>query len=238
MNIKHDYLQLILTLQCTHMLVQVTEGTGRIDVFQTPSEIEAFEGDSIKMQCSCEEDLESMRVDWTKDSNPILNATNSSSTPNPVYRDRLSYAIDKANAKLIIKNIAQDDAGLYLCKVFIEIPPPVRRGLGNGTKLTVQAPHIANYKPGLEAVVLFVILAAAILYYKKRQISQRNSRVQVPVDVVREVICEENHENEGNEENSSSRGSSQWVASSVYESFDYFAIKDKNEDISCTVSNS
>ncbi|XP_067850427.1 cytotoxic T-lymphocyte protein 4-like [Heptranchias perlo] len=214
--------------------------TDRIEVSQFPPEIKAIEGESISMQCSCEEDskIESIRVDWTKDSTPVLNATVKSATLNPSYMNRLSYAINKTNATLRIENIIQDDAGLYLCKVFIEIPPPVRRGFGNGTKLTVQAHGNVNYKPQLGTLVLLVILVGAILFYKKRQKRQKNQRIarmQATVDV-REVIHEENQENEGNEQNPSSTDSSQWMTSSLYESFDYFTIKD--EETSRRVLNS
>ncbi|XP_078400132.1 uncharacterized protein LOC144681870 [Cetorhinus maximus] len=239
MNLNGNYLQLILALQCTHILLQVTEAEpNRIEVSQFPSEIEAVEGKSINMECSCEGDrhVEGIRVDWSKDSKWIINATSSNCTINPVYDNRLSCTINKTKAKLTIKSIAQEDAGLYLCKLYIEIPPPVRRGSGNGTKLTVRAKNKANNRPELGALLLLVILVAVILYYKKRQKSQRNS--MMPADAVREEIHEENHEDEGNEENSSSRGPSQWVASSLYESFDYFAIKGGNNGISCNVSNS
>ncbi|XP_078066429.1 uncharacterized protein LOC144492308 [Mustelus asterias] len=237
MNLNGDYLQLILTLQCTHMLLQITEGESeRIEVSQSPPEIKAPEGKTINMECACEEALQmdSIRFDWTKDSKPILNST--SSTKTKVYDNRLSYTISKAKAKLEIKSITQDDAGLYRCEVFIEIPPPVRKGSGNGTQLIVQASQ-NNYWPVLGAFILLVILVPAILYYKKRQKSQRNSTMPVPVHVVREEVNEENHENEGNEENSSSRGSSHWMTSSLYESFDYFAIRDENEEISCAASD-
>ncbi|XP_041051211.1 cytotoxic T-lymphocyte protein 4-like isoform X2 [Carcharodon carcharias] len=238
MNLNGNYLQLILALQCTHMLLQVTEEPDRIEVSQCPSEIEVVEGTSINMECFYEEErhVEHIRVDWSKDSKWTVNATSSNWTVNPVYDNRLSCTIKKTKAKLTIKNIAQEDAGLYLCKIYIEIPPPVRRGSGNGTKLTVRAKNKANNRPELGALLLLVILVAAILYYKKRQKSQRNA--MMPADAVREEIHEENHENEGSEENSSSRGSSQWVDSSLYQSFDYFAIKGGNKGTSCNASNS
>uniref|UniRef100_UPI00398E4029 uncharacterized protein n=1 Tax=Pristiophorus japonicus TaxID=55135 RepID=UPI00398E4029 len=115
--------------------------TDRMEVSQSPPEIEAFEGDSINMQCSYEEDqmIESIQVEWTKDSVPVLNATITSAATNPAYINRLSHAMNKTNSKLTIENIIQDDAGLYRCNVFVEIPAPVRRGLGNGTKLSVQS---------------------------------------------------------------------------------------------------
>ncbi|XP_038648914.1 uncharacterized protein LOC119963667 [Scyliorhinus canicula] len=233
MNLNGDYLQLILTLQCTHMLLQVTEGEpGRIEVSQTPSEIKASEGQSINLECSWDEDLqvESVRIDWTKDSEMILSATSLGPTANPVY-NRRSSTINKTKAKLTINSITQDDAGLYICQIFIEIPPPVQRGSGNGTQLTVQAGgNKVHYWPVLGVFVLLVLSVPVILYYKK---SQRNLVMPVPIDVMREEIHEENNENEGNEENSSSRGSSQWMTSSLYESIDYFAIKDENEEASC-----
>ncbi|GCB72406.1 hypothetical protein scyTo_0001979 [Scyliorhinus torazame] len=157
MNLNGDYLQLILALQCTHMLLQVIEGEpDGIEVSQTPSEVKASEGQSINMECS-----------WAKD--------------------------------------------LQVESIFIEIPAPVRRGSGNGTQLTVQAgEEKVNYWPVLGVFVLLALSVLVILYYKKRQKSQRNSTMPVPIDVMREEIHEENNENEGNEENSTSRGSSQW----------------------------
>ncbi|XP_041040922.1 cytotoxic T-lymphocyte protein 4-like isoform X2 [Carcharodon carcharias] len=140
MNLNGNYLQLILVLQCTHMLLQVTEEPDRIEVSQCPSEIEVVEGTSINMECFYEEErhMEGIRVDWSKDSKWIVNTTNSDVIVNPVFDNRLFCTINKTKAKLTIKNIAQEDAGLYICKIYIEIPPPVQRGSGNGTKLIVR----------------------------------------------------------------------------------------------------
>ncbi|XP_072439777.1 uncharacterized protein [Chiloscyllium punctatum] len=243
MNFNHDYLHFILTLQYTHVLLQTTEAVpNRINVSQLPPEINACEGDSINMECSCEDDvqMESIRVDWTKDSKSILNATSSNGSVNQAYVDRLSYSVEKAKSKLTIKSITRDDAGLYRCNMVIEIPAPVRKGNGSGTILTVQADNNAPKLGALiGAVVLLLILVPVVLFYKKQQKIQRNARntTAVPVlfDVAREEIIEQNQENE---ESSSSRGSSHWLASSLYESFDYFAIQNINEETRCTVSTS
>ncbi|XP_048459678.1 uncharacterized protein LOC125484535 [Rhincodon typus] len=245
MNFNHDYLQLILTLQYTQVLLQTTEAIpDRIKVSQTPPEINVSEGNSINMECSCEEDVqvESIRADWTKDSESILNATSSNGSVNQAYINRLSYSVENTKSKVTIKSITRDDAGLYRCNMLIEIPPPVRRGYGNGTILTVQA-HKNTPELGaiVGALVLLLILVPVVLFYKKQQKIQRNARntTAVPVlfDAAREEIIEENQENEGNEENSSSRGSTHWLASSLYESFDYFAIQNVNEETRCTVSS-
>ncbi|GCC27352.1 hypothetical protein chiPu_0005776 [Chiloscyllium punctatum] len=210
MNFNHDYLHFILTLQYTHVLLQTTEAVpNRINVSQLPPEINACEGDSINMECSCEDDVQ-------------------------------MESIRKAKSKLTIKSITRDDAGLYRCNMVIEIPAPVRKGNGSGTILTVQADNNAPKLGALiGAVVLLLILVPVVLFYKKQQKIQRNARntTAVPVlfDVAREEIIEQNQENE---ESSSSRGSSHWLASSLYESFDYFAIQNINEETRCTVSTS
>ncbi|XP_048397635.1 uncharacterized protein LOC125457469 [Stegostoma tigrinum] len=245
MNFIHDYLQIILTLQYTHVLLQAPEAIADgIKVSQTPPEINISEGSSINMECSCEEDVqvESIRVDWNKDSESILNATSSNGSVNQAYINRLSYTVEKTKSTVTIKSITRDDAGLYQCQMLIEIPPPVRKGNGNGTILTVQAhKNTPELRAIVAASVLLLILVPIVLFYKKQQKIQRNRRntTAVPVlfDAAREEISEENQENEGNEENSSSRGSSHWLASSLYESFDYFAIQNVNEEVRCSVSS-
>ncbi|XP_059821231.1 cytotoxic T-lymphocyte protein 4-like [Hypanus sabinus] len=234
MNLNQDYLHLMWALHCIQTLTQVTEVvTENIKVFQTPPEIKAFEGDTINMQCSCEQDktIESIRVDWTKDSMPLIGVTTIASA-----RVNRSYSsINETTAKLTIENIIRNDSGMYLCEMSVEIPAPVRKGQGNGTKLTVQEYH--NYRHELAALALLVILGLAILCYKQQRRRKRNAGLSV--GDVAEVINEENPENEGHEESSSSRGSSHWLTSSLYESFDYFTIKqEENEETCCNASDS
>ncbi|XP_069778948.1 uncharacterized protein [Narcine bancroftii] len=231
MNFSHCYLYLIQANYCLQILAQgTTEVTEKIEVLQTPPRIEAFEGDSISMQCSCAKGkrIEAIRVIWNKDTNILLHAT----TMNPAHINRSSSSINETTAELTIENIVQEDSGMYFCQIIVEIPGPVQRGAGNGTKLTVQASH--NYRPNL--IALFVILVPAImllmLCFKQWRKRQRHTRAS-------EVINEENQENEENEENRSSEGSSHWMASSLYESFDYFTIKqEENEETCCKTSNS
>ncbi|XP_051866221.1 uncharacterized protein LOC127567396 [Pristis pectinata] len=234
MNLNHNYLHLIQALYCVQVLAQVTAVVmEEIKVFQTPPEIKAFEGDTINMQCSCEQDetIESIRVDWTKDSKSLLQVT----TMNPAHINRSFSSINETTAELTIENIVRHDSGMYFCEMFVEIPPPVQRGLGSGTKLTVQA--CQNYGPKFAALILLVIIVPAILCYKQQQKRQRKARA--PDGIAMEVINEENQENGGNEENSSSRGSSHWMTSSLYESFDYFTIKqEENEETCCKISDS
>ncbi|XP_032874745.1 uncharacterized protein LOC116971599 [Amblyraja radiata] len=232
MNLNHIYLLLIKSLHCIQVLTQVnavvTEG---INVGQTPPEIEAFEGDTINMQCSCEKGkIESIRVTWKKDSKEFLQAT----TMTPANVNRSSSSINETTARLTIENIIQHDSGMYVCQVTVEIPAPIRKGSGNGTKLTVQAN--VNYSPKFCAVLLLLILVPAIIYYKQRQKRKTNARASGRV--VTEVINEENQENEGSEENTHSRGSSHWMASSLYESFDYFTIKQEEKEEACNISES
>ncbi|XP_051889760.1 uncharacterized protein LOC127580395 [Pristis pectinata] len=76
--------------------------------------------------------IESVRVNWLKDSINIF--TNIAGK----HRDeRAEYIVEMNYSSLTILNASLNDSALYLCEVFVEIPPPVRRARGKGTMLKV-----------------------------------------------------------------------------------------------------
>uniref|UniRef100_A0A4W3GES5 Ig-like domain-containing protein n=1 Tax=Callorhinchus milii TaxID=7868 RepID=A0A4W3GES5_CALMI len=90
----------------------------------------------IKFNVSCKiNKFESIRVEWTKESQLVLTGTSSNLSLKST--DRFSQVIRETEAILTIKNIHLNDTGLYLCNVIVELPILLKVN-GNGTKLTVQ----------------------------------------------------------------------------------------------------
>ncbi|NP_001279065.1 uncharacterized LOC103181322 precursor [Callorhinchus milii] len=229
MQLNPYYLMFILMLHHIHLLIPIAaETTFRNNISQSPAEIEAVEGDSVTMTCSYKRDqkFESIRVEWTKESQLVLTGTSSNLSLKST--DRFSQVIRESGAILTIKNINLNDTGLYLCNVIVEIPILLKVN-GNGTKLTVQERKEKNWSLVGCVVLVVVIPIIAVLYYKRRW--KKHPETQVVSDAVNKINCEENRAEERNPESLSSRGSSQWMASTLYESIDYFAVKeDENKE--------
>ncbi|KAJ8390262.1 hypothetical protein AAFF_G00108310 [Aldrovandia affinis] len=140
--------------------------------------------------------------------------------------------------------------GIYICKVSVEIPI-LQQTEGNGTQLTVQsAVDSSSTEPLMSipvtAVLILLLLATgglclcAVLWHRiKKKLMPYPGQASGRVGM---VIHEEPHEDvEELEErrekavaadetsSSSSRGSTEWRAVQVYESFDYFAVQNSKD---------
>ncbi|TFK10020.1 trans-acting T-cell-specific transcription factor GATA-3 [Platysternon megacephalum] len=229
-------LKLILLTECFGYLAN---GTNELTISQTPSEIKVSTGMSAEITCSWKNDeiVERFRVTWK-----IQHLTCKEDTSRELS-SKLYYtanATHKDKTVLKIEVVKRNDTGTYFCEITTEIPF-MKKGLGNGTTLIVEekeAGPMENYHFMVILAIFPFLISGGCFYlcYKKQQ----NSKHSVPERRTHEEqtlqvteLDEGNEINEADERNSSSANSSEWAISTLYESLDYFAMKqdeDKDQD--------
>ncbi|XP_066576160.1 transmembrane and immunoglobulin domain-containing protein 2 [Amia ocellicauda] len=214
---------------------------GKIYIMQSPHKITVRQAESVQMLCCWETDLdlERIRVEWWKDRNRIKSSFhNIKNGSTEVNLNKCVFSISRNCSKLTISKVSKNDTGKYLCKAIIEIPKFITAE-GSGTNLTVEAAE--NIKTDALIVtitaiitslaVVFLLLGVSLLWYYKRKTHHpavspgstgagTGERHEVELGE-KEAL---NEAAEGSTD--SSRGSTQWALSSIYESFDYFAVQD------------
>ncbi|XP_076145082.1 uncharacterized protein LOC143127449 [Alosa pseudoharengus] len=198
-------------------------------VVQSPNLI-LSKRETAQIKCSWNKSPDKITVIWFKNEAKIVD-------------ERTNISSQEDSSVLVIHNVSSDDSGLYVCKVYKEIPV-LRIYNGTGTQLTVNsqtktstenqagAKNPENERNGLPlqltvslAVVvgLLVICAPFIICRIKR------TRQQLGNNVIREAPIEsEEHGEEVESSSNSSRGSTQWCQVPVYEA--YFDHRRDGED--------
>ncbi|XP_040191331.1 uncharacterized protein LOC120924431 isoform X2 [Rana temporaria] len=147
-------------------------------------------------------------------------------------QNRSSYVITKDTAMMTLESITEDDEGLYVCKIVSEFPTLIS-GQGNGTLLHNHnnkseggsQPLIHGLLP-LICVFLVVIIVGYLIWKRKKRPKRRI------LQKTEQESMELHHldgDNIDADESSSSSNSVTWAISTLYESCDYFAMKNKDE---------
>nr|XP_025043105.1 uncharacterized protein LOC102462366 isoform X2 [Pelodiscus sinensis] len=228
-------LMLILFTECFGCLANETN---ELSVRQTPSEIRVSTGMPAEINCSWKnnDSVKRFRVTWK-----IQNLTCKEGTSKDLF-SKLYYTVNythKDQTVLRIDVVKGNDTGIYFCEITIEIPF-MKKGMGNGTTLIVEEKEAGSTEKYnfMAILAIFPCLASVACFYfcyKKQQnsensVSERRTHEEQTLQVME--LDEGNEINEADERNSSSN-SSEWVTSTLYESLDYFAMKqneDKEED--------
>ncbi|CAM5141782.1 unnamed protein product [Natator depressus] len=221
-------LKFILLTECFGYLAN---GTNELTVSQTPSEIKVSIGMSAEITCSWKNDemVERFRVVWKIQHLTFKEGTSRELSTTLYYT---ANATHKDKTVLKIEVVKRNDAGTYFCEIITEIPF-MKKGLGNGTTLIVEeqeAGSMENYHfMAILAIFPFLISGGCFyLCYKKQQnskntVPERRTHEEQTLQVTE--LEEGNERNEADEINSSSSNSSEWAISTLYESLDYFAMK-------------
>ncbi|XP_039607379.1 uncharacterized protein LOC120527712 isoform X2 [Polypterus senegalus] len=208
-----------------------------IKVSQTPLHITVKVGDSVEMMCSWEtsQTLPRIQVEWKKNniSHVISKKTYLNTTVIEVV-NRTTLKILNTSATLLISNTERSDVGKYYCILIYEIPILTRES-GNGTQLDItedvaKSNTESSYITTPTAVLLLLLLVLIIVtlvYRRRRKPTSTRPEHDQALDIELEEI--ESPYEEVRDNSLSSRGSTQWATSMVYESFDYFAVKDKED---------
>ncbi|NXV82306.1 TMIG2 protein, partial [Atlantisia rogersi] len=99
---------------------------GALHVSQDPSEVQVAPGDNVALECQVlvTEPWDLLRLEWTKDEeHRVLCGTrlNSTSVPLSPCGPRLQLAWRQLRATLSLQQAQPEDAGLYACRVTLEI---------------------------------------------------------------------------------------------------------------------
>ncbi|XP_044137758.1 uncharacterized protein LOC122928684 [Bufo gargarizans] len=157
----------------------------------------------------------------------VLRTENSS---NSEVRSKITCNATNNSSLLTIHGVTKDDGGKYVCEVTREIPT-LKKGRGDGTQLYVQddirgQPKHMNLV-GAIAILPFVALTAYFLCKRKKRtpkkIPQNRSQEHVELNQMQPNAAK------AEEDSSSSTNSVQWAVSTLYESFDYFAMKNPDD---------
>ncbi|XP_059505980.1 uncharacterized protein LOC125457215 [Stegostoma tigrinum] len=167
MNGSNQYCWLTWTSQVTGrmeviMNVSIVVLYCEDQVFQTPTVLRAFKGESVNItfsNWSIRKKVEMMHVSWWRSKqaeNPVCSLTyiNKMQIQNPLCDNRMSIIL-KLNASVthfIIQDLQTNDSDLYYCKIAFHIPPPTVEIEGNKTSLVVAVPPVVEVKflPQLE----------------------------------------------------------------------------------------
>ncbi|XP_069832512.1 uncharacterized protein [Dendropsophus ebraccatus] len=213
---------------------------GEINITQNPTILDTLKGDSAGISCHWNsEDDQQVRVQWRKyissteeeNGTELCSLRTKKNNYSEVRNNKTSCNVANNTAQLTIYSVTEDDGGLYVCQVIIEIPI-LRKAKGSGTRLNVR--HNDNngvsgqWKHMAFALVIlpFVALLAYFLCKRKKKkckrISQNKKQEHVQLRQIHQDVAEV-------EEDSNSSNSVTWAVSTLYESFDYFAIRNPND---------
>ncbi|KAM3936845.1 uncharacterized protein RB166_001526 [Leptodactylus fuscus] len=182
------------------------------------------------------QDSNRVRVQWRKQASSTEEANGTllcsvlgteSSNHSEVRNNTKTCSVAYNTSLLTIAEVTMDDGGLYVCDVTKEIPR-LKRAKGNGTQVLVYVPGensgTSQYKP-LIAIALIPIVALGVYFLCKRK--KEKSKKIPPRKKQEHIELNQMHQDVAvvEEEDSNSSNSVQWAVSTLYESFDYFAMK-------------
>ncbi|XP_069601907.1 uncharacterized protein [Ranitomeya imitator] len=204
-------------------------------ITQHPEILNLNKSDTARISCNWTSEYDQqVRVEWRKQisSNGEDNGTvlcsvlkSENNRSSSARNNKTTCNLTNNTTLLTIEGVTEDDGGRYVCKVTWEIPT-LEKAEGNGTQLYVQGgisgSQIYISAIGVIGIFPFLALAAYCAYkprkQKSKKIPQRRRQEHVELNQMHQDAAE------GEEEDSSGH-SVQWAESSLYESFDYFAIR-------------
>lgn len=219
---------------------------GKLMITHVPNELKIHKGESVNMTCRWNiTDAQRIRVEWRKynkshpwDDNGTLLSSGLWTQPNNttifivMNQNRSSYVITNDTAMMTLESITEEDEGLYVCKIVSEIPTLITVQ-GNGTLL-----HVHNNESDgdfqtlihclLPLICIFpVVIIVGYLIWKRKKRPKR--RILQKTEQESMELHHLDGDNNDVDESSSSSNSVTWAISTLYESFDYFAMKNKDE---------
>ncbi|XP_075705147.1 transmembrane and immunoglobulin domain-containing protein 2 isoform X2 [Rhinoderma darwinii] len=227
----------VYCLYCKRKKKEKDSVLGELNITQYPKILNTSSGDKAKISCDWStEDVQQIRVQWKKyisivgdDNGTVLCSvlrtvqSNNSEKSN----NKITCNVVNNTALLTIDGVTKDDHGLYFCEVIIEIPE-LAKATGNGTQLNVQddirVSGVLKYVSAFVVIAMFtfVALTAYFLWKQKKKLTKKIQQKRKQEEVELNQVHQEEAEAE---EESSSTNSITWAESTLYESFDYFAMK-------------
>ncbi|XP_069832514.1 uncharacterized protein [Dendropsophus ebraccatus] len=123
-----------------------TTALGEINITQNPTILDTLKGDSAGISCHWNsEDDQQVRVQWRKyilsteeeNGTELCSLRTKKNNYSEVRNNKTSCNVANNTAQLTIYSVTEDDGGLYVCQVIIEIPI-LRKAKGSGTRLNVR----------------------------------------------------------------------------------------------------
>ncbi|XP_075044914.1 uncharacterized protein LOC142104243 isoform X1 [Mixophyes fleayi] len=181
-------------------------------------------------------------------------------------RNNTIYNITNNAAMMTMDSVTETDDGLYICEIIIE-KPTLNKGTGNGTLLKIQeyvggdgttgiqntlqpfnslattkkSLDQSNKSPPLAILGIIVIFPVAALagYFLYKRRTTTNKKILQKKEQEAVELNQVNADNDIVEEDStSSTHSVRWAVSIVYESVDYFAMKNPEDNAAaCSTDN-
>ncbi|KAG9274733.1 hypothetical protein AMEX_G11779 [Astyanax mexicanus] len=206
-----------------------------VSVTQTPSNLTVEEGQSVDISCCWNKIIPNIKVRWIK--------------PNQINKDLPTEIINTNCSVVSIRNACNNDTGLYICEVLLDIPVLVTvKGKGTTVRLvekkpdnnttgftnsSLEAPPPAQppLVPPLVPIVGASVPAAVILICLCVSVAVWRTCRKPERMVIREGPASEGEEpehSEGDDSSRNSRGSTQWYMVPVYES--YFDLQRNDEE--------
>ncbi|XP_062888513.1 uncharacterized protein LOC134337440 [Mobula hypostoma] len=133
-----DLFNKIFTLQ---ILLFAAGNEWNLTVTQSPSRLNAVEGDTVTLMCHIVSSSLDMRIEWYKIWQKAKTSLLTSKWSKTMYyflTERMKHTFNETCSLLTIFNVTLNDTGQYICQASIEIPPPVFTISGNGSYLHVQ----------------------------------------------------------------------------------------------------
>ncbi|XP_075044922.1 uncharacterized protein LOC142104243 isoform X2 [Mixophyes fleayi] len=227
-----------------------------LNVTQAPKELTLHKGDPATMTChwTIGDDTQ-IRVEWTRyhmfmtglENKTVLSSliwtTENTHTPTE-RRNNTIYNITNNAAMMTMDSVTETDDGLYICEIIIE-KPTLNKGTGNGTLLKIQeyvgGDDQSNKSPPLAILGIIVIFPVAALagYFLYKRRTTTNKKILQKKEQEAVELNQVNADNDIVEEDStSSTHSVRWAVSIVYESVDYFAMKNPEDNAAaCSTDN-
>ncbi|XP_066430895.1 cytotoxic T-lymphocyte protein 4-like [Eleutherodactylus coqui] len=212
---------------------------GKINITQDPNILTISNGDAARISCQWnKENIQRVRFQWRKhisstgeDNGTLLCRVlvTEQNRTQEVRDNTRTCNVTNNTALLTIDAVTQEDDGLYICEVIIEIPSLIK-ARGNGTQLCVQegksGPSKQIFTVGVIIIFPFLVLAAYFMYKRKKRksktFSQKRTQEHLELNQMDQDAAKA-------EEESNSTNSVEWAVSTLYESFDYFAIKNPDD---------
>ncbi|XP_077333942.1 uncharacterized protein LOC143975431 [Lithobates pipiens] len=212
----------------------------------TTQVLNEHKGESVTLTCTWNiTDAQRIRVEWRKhnklhplDDNGTLLSTvlwthpNNKTTYTLMNQNRSSYVITNDTAMMTLESITEEDEGRYVCIILSEIPTLVILQ-ENGTLLKVNNNKSdgdsQTLKYGLLALICVfpVVIIVGYLIWKRKKRPKR--RILQKTEQESMELHHLDGDNNDADESSSSSNSVTWAISTLYESFDYFSMKNKDE---------
>ncbi|XP_063281837.1 uncharacterized protein LOC134566055 [Pelobates fuscus] len=221
-----------------------------LNVTQSPKRLVLLEGQSAVINCTWDPDhtAKQIRVEWrisnissTEEENKTLLASvlwKGNDTCNVTQRNHngSTYYVSNGKAELRIDSVTVRDKGIYFCEINIEIPK-LQHGRGNGTELGINTLNNTDNTGNSQntsdtskyascagiALIPVIILIGYILFQRRKK--ERIHALELSKRESIELNQLNPDMNDADEHSSSSSNSVQWAISTLYESCDYFAMK-------------